>query len=116
MGLLVFLCTIKHIQADFSRGPDYKPSIGPSIFEQRKLYADAMYFIKSGQRSEENNSVKKASRNSMVKTGHKKSGINSKTQEKTSVVAEKASAEDVLGPESGVETKTRKSSKVESKD
>lgn len=72
--------------------------------------------VKSGQRSEENNSVKKASRNSMVKTGHKKSGINSKTQEKTSVVAEKASAEDVLGPESGVETKTRKSSKVESKD
>ena len=51
LGLLVFLCTIKHIQADFSRGPDYKPSIGPSIFEQRKLYADAMYFIKSGQRS-----------------------------------------------------------------
>ena len=50
LGLLVFLCTIKHIQADFSRGPDYKPSIGPSIFEQRKLYADAMYFIKSGQR------------------------------------------------------------------
>jgi len=51
LGLLVLLCTTKHVQAEFSRGPNYKPSIGPSIYEQRKLYLDAIHYITSGQRN-----------------------------------------------------------------
>ena len=39
------------IQAEFSRGVDYKPRPELSRFEQRKLFKDALYLVKSGQQS-----------------------------------------------------------------
>ena len=49
--LLVWLAIPLNIQAEFSRGPDYEPSMGQSRYDQRKLYRDAMHYITSGQRS-----------------------------------------------------------------
>ena len=40
-----------HLQAEFSRGVNYKPRPDLSRFEQRKQYRDAVYRLKSGQRS-----------------------------------------------------------------
>ncbi len=39
------------VQAEFSRSTTFKPRSDTSRFEQRKLYRDALYLIKSGQRS-----------------------------------------------------------------
>ena len=40
-----------HLQAEFSRGVNYKPRSDLSRFEQSKQYRDAVYRLKSGQRS-----------------------------------------------------------------
>ncbi len=47
--MLLIGCASAH--AEFSRDINYKPRTDTSRFEQRKLYQDALYLIKSGQRS-----------------------------------------------------------------
>ncbi len=49
--LILLLFTSTTSRAEFSRGLHYKPRTEASRFEQRKMYRDAVYFIKTGQRS-----------------------------------------------------------------
>ncbi len=51
IGFPILLLTCQFTFADFSRDANYKPRTELPRFDQRKQYQDAIYFIKSGQRS-----------------------------------------------------------------